>query len=151
MYYVNRGQIDERLQFVPIITQVLRSLHQSAHQYEKSEPSIEMFAQERALHLAIEVITDVGSLLIDGFLLRDASSYEDIVEILVGEGIFTPTDAQICLRLIRMRKALTQQYMTFDRSVLRTDLHEFAELLERFPHLVNRFIQQELLEEVEEP
>jgi uncharacterized protein YutE (UPF0331/DUF86 family) len=150
MYYVNRGQIDERLQFVPIITQVLRSLHQSAQQHEKPEPFIALFAQERALHLAIEVITDVGSLLIDGFLLRDASSYEDIVEILVGEEVFTPPDAQMCLRLIRMRKTLTQQYMTFDRSALRTDLHEFAELLDQFPHLVNRFIQQELLEKAGE-
>src|SRR5690606_36925663 len=83
VYYVNQEQISIRLAVIPALTDTMNMLQQNW-----TGSAIERLAQERALHIAIEVVTDVGSYLIDGFLMRDASSYEDIVEITAGEGVY---------------------------------------------------------------
>src|ERR1700730_7591956 len=107
MYYVDRKQIEDRIRFVPFIIEGSERL---SHTWDASDP-LHVLAQERALHLAIEVITDVGSLLIDGFLMRDASSYEDIISVLVVEKVFS-TELEIPLiELVKLRKPLVQDYM----------------------------------------
>lgn len=146
MYYINYGQIQARLEFVPVITDVLRELHLVSGQEQHDGRMIEMFAQERALHLAIEVVTDVGSLLIDGFMMRDASSYEDIIEVLCQEGVIPLGEADLHRQLIGMRRSLTQLYMTFNRDEMRDDLELIAASLERFPDYVKVFIQNEFKE-----
>lgn len=140
MYYVNQEQIHARLQFVPTITEAMRTLDRGSG----NDGLLYYFAQERALHLAIEVITDVGSLLIDGFLMRDASSYEDIVDILRVEGVFSGELAAAYGSLIGERRSLTQHYMELDRSNPRTDLAAIADALEQFPGAVEAFMKKEL-------
>jgi uncharacterized protein YutE (UPF0331/DUF86 family) len=146
MYYINHGQIQERLEFVPIITRVLRELHLVSEQELHDGRMIAMFAQERALHLAIEVVTDVGSLLIDGFMMRDASSYEDIVEILFQEQVIPGDEIELYRQLIAMRRSLTQHYMSLNRGEIRGDLASLVASLERFPQHVQTFIQNEFKE-----
>ena len=141
MYYVDQDQIRARLEFIPTIVETLRSLAAQ----EDNTSLIAHFAQERALHLGIEVVTDVGSLLIDGFMMRNASSYEDIVVVLTGEGVLPAETAEGLKSLITLRRPLTQTYMELDRSVpLRGDLETVAQLLESFPAFVNAFIDKEL-------
>jgi uncharacterized protein YutE (UPF0331/DUF86 family) len=142
MYYVNEEQIDARLRFLPVVTEALRRLDTGSH----PEPVdvLTAFAQERALHLAIEIVTDVGSLLIDGFMMRDASSYEDIVDVLKTEGVLTDSIAEQIKVLVGLRRPLTQQYMEIDRSSLRRDMAEIADALDPFPTLVAAFVRKEL-------
>ncbi|MCI3923914.1 DUF86 domain-containing protein [Paenibacillus sp. TRM 82003] len=140
MYYVNHEQIDARLRFIPVITDTLRAVVRE----QGTAPIVLHFAQERALHLAIEAVTDVGSLLIDAFMMRDASGYEDIVDILRVEGVL-PDDVADGLRsLVALRRPLTQAYMDLERTSLRDDLEPIAALLERFPPLVTAFVNKEL-------
>ncbi|HZG57742.1 DUF86 domain-containing protein [Paenibacillus sp.] len=150
MYYVNREQIDARLRFVPTVARALRALAAGAGAGNGAAADasdgalLTHFAQERALHLAIEAVTDVGSFLIDGFMMRDASSYEDIVDILRTEGVL-PDDVADGLRaLVALRRPLTQEYMELRRDAPRDDLERTAELLETFPPLVRAFIEKEL-------
>ena len=82
MYYVNVEDIKKRLDAMPELEQALVQLAQ-----EWQGTLLQGLAQERVLHLCIETVTDVGSCLIDGYLMRDASSYEDIIEIIGGEGV----------------------------------------------------------------
>lgn len=82
MYYVNVQDIRLRLGAMPELEQALKEL---ASGWQGT--LLQGLAQERALHLAIETVTDVGSCLIDGYIMRDASSYEDIVEIIGGEEV----------------------------------------------------------------
>lgn len=140
MYYVNHEQIDARLRFIPVVTEALRAVVRE----RGTAPLVLHFAQERALHLAIEAVTDVGSLLIDAFMMRDASSYEDIVDVLRGEGVFPDDVADGLKSLIALRRSLTQDYMDLDRTALRDDLDSLAALLERFPPLVTAFVNKEL-------
>lgn len=144
MYYVNDEQIRKRLEFIPVVTGVLRRL--AASDNRESYDAVAGFAEERALHLAIEVVTDVGSLLIDKFILRDASSYEDIIDIIRAEGML-PDDAAVHFReLIGLRRALTQHYMELDRTRLRPKekLIATADLLDKYPGCVNAFIEKEM-------
>lgn len=100
MYYVNQEQIERRLNVLPMIAEALQRTEGG------QVDSLERFARERALHLALEVVTDVGSYLIDGFIMRDASSYEDIVEIIHGERVIDEELFTVLIQLVRLRKPL---------------------------------------------
>ncbi|MCY9515372.1 DUF86 domain-containing protein [Paenibacillus apiarius] len=139
MYYVNTDQIEERLTFIPKVVQVVTEMN------TRWDGSLyASFAQERALHIAIEIVTDVGSLLIDGFLMRDASSYEDIVDILAQEQVVSPSLHDSLLRLVRLRRALVQHYTEWERNGIHSALLELPGILPEFGDSVRRFIAKEM-------
>lgn len=139
MYYVNQEQIGERLDFLPQLGQAAGELSAGWR-----DDLLHAFAQERVLYLAIEVVTDVGSLLIDGFMMRDASSYEDIVEILQGEGVFdTGTGAKLA-ELVRLRRSIAQDYTSWDRSAMHPLLADLPAVFDTFGTSVKQFVRQEL-------
>lgn len=140
MYYVDRGQIEERMQFLPQISEACRELQ---NRWD-GQDLLTALAQERTLHLAIESVTDIGSLLIDGFLMRDASSYEDIIEILAGERVFSEEVADVLYRLVKMRKPLIQEYMTVSRKELHPMIQELPDSLVDFSRSVGEFMDREL-------
>lgn len=139
MYYVNREQIAVRLETMPDIASALQVL---AANWQGS--MMEGLAQERALHLAIETVTDVGSFLIDGFLMRDASSYEDIIEITGAEGVFPAQMLETLTELVKLRKPLVQDYYDWPRSELHPLTRTLSELLPAFKHSVERYLDREL-------
>ncbi|MBD2846005.1 DUF86 domain-containing protein [Paenibacillus sp. IB182496] len=140
MYYVNRSQIDERLAGVPELADCLRQLAASW-----SKDALQGLAQERALHLAIETVTDVGSCLIDGFMMRDASSYEDIIEVISGERVF-PEELEAPLReLVRLRKPLVQEYYVWQRSELHPLTPRLPEVLTVFSQSVRQYLNEQQL------
>lgn len=141
MYYVNQTQIEERLKFLSFITAVMEQL---AGNWDSAN-YVKPFAQERALHLAIETVTDVGSLLIDGFMMRDASSYEDIIDILAGEKVCSADVAQTLGELVKLRKALVQDYAGFPREELHPLIPMLPAVLKAFAESVPVFIAKELV------
>jgi uncharacterized protein YutE (UPF0331/DUF86 family) len=139
VYYIDRQQIEDRIRFIPYIVEASERLIRT---WDASDP-LHVLAQERALHLAIEVITDVGSLLIDGYLMRDASSYEDIISVLVAEKVFS-TELEIPLiELVKLRKPLVQDYMHLDRLLLHTFIKIIPSLLTNWEASVLLFMKQE--------
>ncbi|KIL39089.1 hypothetical protein SD70_22495 [Gordoniibacillus kamchatkensis] len=140
MYFVNEEQIGSRLAFLQRLAETAREL---AVRWQDGDAVLAL-AQERALHLAIEGVTDVGSLLIDAFILRDASSYEDIVDILRGEGAFDPDTAGQLLDLVKLRRPLVQDYTSWDASGLHALTLRLPELLPRFVEQVRAFMAKEL-------
>lgn len=149
MYYVNQEQIDLRLSFVPTLLQACSELKEAwskAAQEEASGESLLLqFAQERTLHLAIETITDVGSLLIDAFMMRDASSYEDIIDILSDEGVFDRDTASTLRELVMLRRPLTQEYTSVTHKGLHPMMNRLPEALALFAEAVPAFIRKEML------
>ncbi|MFF2481535.1 DUF86 domain-containing protein [Paenibacillus sp. NPDC058071] len=140
MYYVNQEQIGVRLQAIPAISEALRTL---ADGWQGT--LIEGLAQERALHLAAETITDVGSFLIDGFIMRDASSYEDIIEITGEEGVFPRHLQETFIELVKLRRPLVQDYFTWDREQLHPMTKELSEQLLVYKEAVESYIERELI------
>lgn len=140
MYYVNREQIEIRLHYFPRVVQALNELSKE----EEQENPLFTMALERAVHLAIELVTDIGSLLIDGFLMRDASSYEDIIEILRGEEVFPAWLAAPLSELVMWRKPLVQDYTQVDHNKLRTLAGALPKVLVTFSDAVQAYLGKEL-------
>ncbi|CAM3397875.1 MULTISPECIES: DUF86 domain-containing protein [Paenibacillus] len=139
MYYVNQEQIERRLEAIPEIAEGLRKAAQSW-----DGGLVLGMMQERALHLAIEVVTDVGSYLIDGFIMRDASSYEDIMDIVHEEKVFPQDVHAVLLELVRLRKPLVQEYYDWDRHSLHPLTAKLPDTLERFAAHVREYLKNEL-------
>ena len=54
---------------------------------------------------------DVGNLIIDGFIMRDPGSYEDIIDIFVDEKVIT-TDMEAPLKaVVGLRKMLVSEFI----------------------------------------
>lgn len=139
MYYVNREQIAVRLNSIAEIASALQSL---AANWQGTV--LEGLAQERALHLAVETVTDVGSFLIDGFILRDASSYEDIIEITGEAGAFPGDMEKTLIDLVKLRKPLVQDYYVWQRTELHPLSHTLSTLLPAFKQSVEDYLEREL-------
>ncbi|WP_025683450.1 DUF86 domain-containing protein [Paenibacillus maysiensis] len=139
MYYVNREQIELRLGAVPDIAAGLRRITAAWN-----GDLLQGLVQERCLHLAIETVTDVGSYIIDGFIMRDASSYEDIIGIIHEEGVLDDTVFNPIMELVALRKPLVQEYFHWDRTSLHSLTPELPELLERFASSVHDYLNKEL-------
>ncbi len=136
---MNREQIAVRLETLPAIAAALQSL---ADNWQGS--MLEGLAQERALHLSIETITDVGSFLIDGFIMRDASSYEDIIEITGEEGVFPGNMLVTLTELVKLRKPLVQDYYSWSRSELHPLTEKLTAVLPAFRQAVLDYLSREL-------
>ena len=140
MYYVNRKQIELILDQIPDITTGLRA---AAANWDGS--TLLGLVQERSLHLAIEVVTDVGSCLIDGFIMRDAGSYEDIISIIHEETVFGGSEMYTKLiELVALRKPLVQDYFEWDRSALHPLTLVLPDILDEFSTQVRNYLNQEL-------
>lgn len=137
MYYVNREQIERRLELVPEVLEAFRESIQSASSL------LGRYAEERALHLAIEIVTDVGSYLIDGFIMRDASSYEDIVDILLDEKVVDTSLHATLIELVRLRKPLVQEYFAWDRQEVMGLRERLPGALQDFAANVRKYLDQE--------
>lgn len=140
MYFVNREQIDQRLEFISIVVEALQSLP-SANQ---DLSLLDHLAQERALHLAIETVTDIGSFLIDAFIMRDPSSYEDILEILRDEQVCSEQVGETLKALVQLRRPLVQAFFEWKRDGLHPIVLILPETLTEFKDAVEKYLQQEL-------
>lgn len=139
MYYVNREEIEKRLACIPELAAALAELAA-----EWRGTLLEGLAQERALHLALEIVTDVGNFLIDGFMMRDASSYEDIVDVIGGEGVIPASRAAAFRDLVALRKPLVQEYDSWPRGELQPLTKDLPELLRGFAADVREYLHNEL-------
>jgi len=139
VYYVNREQIDLRLKALPDVADALEALAAGWR-----GTVLQGLAQERALHLAVEIVTDVGSYLIDGFIMRDASSYEDIIEIIGEEGVFPAERKEPLAGLVRLRKPLVQDYWQWDRAELHPLTPRLPDVLRAFRRDVEAYLEREL-------
>lgn len=140
MYYVNRKQIETILAQIPDITAGLRTVAASW-----DGKTLTGLIQERCLHLAIEVVTDVGSYLIDGFIMRDAGSYEDIITIIHDEKVLGESGIyEKLIELVALRKPLVQDYFDWNRSALHPLTPVLPEVLEQFAAEVHHYLDQEL-------
>jgi uncharacterized protein YutE (UPF0331/DUF86 family) len=145
MYYVNHEQINLRLQFIPTLTSACEQLSTAWQEAPSADRLLLHLAQERTLHLAIETVTDIGSLLIDAFMMRDASSYEDIVEILEGELVFDAQTGSVLRHLVQLRRPLVQDYAVYARDSLHPLILQLPSALTAFAAVVPDFIRREMV------
>jgi uncharacterized protein YutE (UPF0331/DUF86 family) len=137
LYFVDRKNIENSLTYIEEINELL---------IEKAtwDSKVEKLAIERAVHMTIEAIIDVGNAMIDGFIMRDPGSYEDIVEILRDETVITSDDAKLLKELILLRKELIYGYHGIDYNHLTQTLERVKGALRQFPSEVRKYLTEEL-------
>ncbi|RDI41459.1 DUF86 domain-containing protein [Falsibacillus pallidus] len=137
MYFVDREHIEHTLIYMEKQLGLFEQVKNSSSEIEKA-------AFERAAHTIIECILDAGNSMIDGFIMRDPGSYEDIVDILEDEKVITKDMQDGLVKVVGCRKMLVQQYTDMDHEkVERIFTKEFSSL-QNFADCVRSYLTNEL-------
>jgi len=137
MYFVDREKINELLQF-------MEQRLQMVDQVIEGRSAFDYLALERIGHTLIETVLDVGNAMIDGFIMRDPGSYEDIVDILLDEKVVDEQLSTVLIQFIAFRKPLVQQYTEDVSRELAVFLQENKQQLATFPECVSTYLINEL-------
>lgn len=137
MYFVDREKIESMLKYLEVQIRLFRG------QKEWSTP-LERAALERLCQMMIESILDVGNSMIDGFIMRDPGSYEDIIDILIDEKVISGTTGEYLKVLILYRKNLVQDYLEIPHHELQEQFSQYLHELEGFSTNVRDYLVNEL-------
>ena len=138
MYFVNRKLIEEML----VLMEELLSLYKKDSQW--AEETTKSLALERIAHVLVEAIIDVGNSMIDGFIMRDPGSYEDILDIMEDERVITPEMAGPLKEVIGLRMMIVRDFLNIDAQKINTVLQDNIQQLEQFPDKVRYYLENEL-------
>ncbi|MCA0971770.1 DUF86 domain-containing protein [Halobacillus litoralis] len=136
MYFVDREKIEQILKYMERVMD------------EMEQPSYDSFSDglllERLVHVSIESILDVGNMMIDGFIMRDPGSYDDIIDILTDERVLPENQQAGFKAFVQLRKMVVQQYTEIDHKHLLHVWNEEKGSLKQFPDRVRTYLEQEL-------
>jgi uncharacterized protein YutE (UPF0331/DUF86 family) len=138
MYFVDRNELEARLHYIEKLLSFLGT--------RSSLPvsQLETLAFERAVHMTIEAILDVGNQMIDGFIMRDPGGYEDIIDILDDENVIGKDEAKLLLQWIRLRKRLITQYTQSETETLWIVYTQTQGALIQFPMRIRTYLEEQL-------
>ncbi|PFA19604.1 hypothetical protein CN373_15985 [Bacillus cereus] len=137
MYFVDRKKIEQML---TCLEQAVDTF-QEKHQYETP---FEYYALERMSHLIMDCILDVGNAMIDGFIMRDPGSYEDIIDILMDEKVISDEEGKGIKEVILLRKMLMQDYIQMNHEELYTTIQRQIAVVQKYPANIRRYLEKEL-------
>ncbi|MFJ7407736.1 MULTISPECIES: DUF86 domain-containing protein [unclassified Lysinibacillus] len=138
MYFVDRNKITTNLQYLD----KLLAIFEAEDNWLQSD--ITKLAIERIGHNVMESMMDVGNLMIDGFIMRDPGSYEDIIDILIDEKVVS-TDIEASLKaVVGLRKMLVREFASVDITEVLDVLTASLPALKQFAPAVNSYLTNEL-------
>lgn len=136
MYFVDRNKIEQILLYIDTLLNDFER-----HSFQSS---MEKLALERMVHMLIESILDVGNMMIDGFIMRDPGSYEDIIDILVDEKVIPETDAEGYKKVIQLRNHVIRDYIFVDHNELKETIAIHRHTLKQFSPYIKAYLDDEL-------
>ncbi|MGJ7911359.1 DUF86 domain-containing protein [Neobacillus sp. LXY-1] len=137
MYFVDREKIETTLLYLETQTGLFKSQH-------KWNTPLEKAALERLTHMMLESVLDVGNAMIDGFIMRDPGSYDDIIDILIDEKVVKKETGENLKVLISYRKKLVQFYTEIDHAELTEKFSTLMPAFEVFSSNVRDYLTNEL-------
>ena len=137
MYFVDREKIEEILLYMENKIEFIQNNKSWDSQMEK-------MALERGVHTIIEAILDTGNAMIDGFIMRDPGSYEDIVDILTDEKVVNEELSLVMKEFISFRKILVQHYINVNHEDLINVVSTSINKLKTYPSCVRNYLTNEL-------
>lgn len=137
MLFVDREKIEDTLTFLEGQINIFNQLDQIENQVQKA-------ALERVAQMMLESVIDVGNSLIDGFIMRDPGSYEDIIDILLDEQVIGEKDGEQLKKLIPFRKSLVLFFTSIDHEELYRLVNENLQAFIDFPTHVRTYLAKEL-------
>ena len=138
MYFIDRKKISETLAYMEQL------LTQFSKERNWQDSLMQMLALERIAENLIESVIDVGNTMIDGFIMRDPGSYEDIIDIMDDEKVITKDMEEPLKELIRLRKMLVRNFMHVDHTVTEQTIQASLPALQQFPERVLNYLENEL-------
>lgn len=137
MYFVDREKIETTLKYLESQIELFVS------QSEWYTP-LEKAALERVTQMMLDSVLDVGNAMIDGFIMRDPGSYEDIIDILMDEKVVSSVNGLALKELIPFRKKLVQFYTEVDHQQLKQQFTAHLPAITSFAHSVRIYLETEL-------
>lgn len=137
MYFVDRKKINEHLAYMNDLLKALKEMPSPVNK-------VEILAVERIAHMLIESMMDVGNMIIDGFIMRDPGSFEDILDILIDEKVVPNNEAVALKQVINLRKFLVQEYTSADVKATFETITKHQSELSAFPVHIKRYLEEEL-------
>ncbi|AOV06980.1 DUF86 domain-containing protein [Sporosarcina ureilytica] len=138
MYFVDRNQIEKALCHI----ERLLALYQKEENWH--EDLIHSLALARLSHDIIEGIIDVGNTMIDGFIMRDPGSYEDIIDIMDDEKVITADMTDPIKKVVALRQMIVREFIDVDTKTIISTLDESYEAIRLFPEKVRHYLEHEL-------
>lgn len=138
MYFVDR----KRIEFIATHLEELVAVYQNKHQWSSYTES--QLILERIASSSIESVLDIGNAMIDGFIMRDPGSYDDIIDILVDEKV-VPADMEKGLKeIVALRKNVVRDYFAVNAEEVTAVLDRQLGTLVEFPNHVRKYLVNEL-------
>lgn len=138
VYFVDRNKITTNLQYLD----KLLTTFEAEDNWLQND--ISKLALERIGHNVMESMMDVGNLMIDGFIMRDPGSYEDIIDILIDEKVVS-SDMEASLKaVVGLRKMLVREFVSVDITEVVNVLTASLPALKQFAPAVNSYLTNEL-------
>ncbi len=138
VYFVDRNKITKNLQYLDGLLAILEA------EDNWLQNDIKKLAIERIGHNIMESMMDVGNLMIDGFIMRDPGSYEDIIDILIDEKVVS-TEMEAPLKaVVGLRKMLVREFIEVDNQEVINVLTANLSALKQFSPAVNSYLTNEL-------
>lgn len=136
MYFVDRSKIEQTLLYME---EILKEM--GKHHYDSF---LEKLALERMVHVFIESLFDVGNMMIDGFIMRDPGSYDDIIDILIDEKVLPKSNETQYKAIIQLRKTVVNDYMEINHNLLKETCSKNKDTLEAFSNHIRSYLDNEL-------
>ncbi|MFC0187683.1 DUF86 domain-containing protein [Fictibacillus aquaticus] len=137
MYFVDRKKIEQHLQYMEQLLQHFNGL-------SLSEDHVSRYALERIGHLLIECMMDAGNSIIDGFIMRDPGSFEDILDIMDDEKVIPSQEAASLKHVVALRKQLVQDYVAVEHQQVQEVIQINMDALQSFTKHVRAYLENEL-------
>lgn len=138
VYFVDRAKITKTLQYLDKLIAVVEA------EQNWLQNDITMLAIERIGHNVMEAMMDVGNLMIDGFIMRDPGSYEDIIDILVDEKVLTLEMDAPLKEIVGLRKMLVREFIDVNVEEVVRVLTTHLSVLKQFSPKVTDYLVNEL-------
>ena len=138
MYFIDRKNITATLTYMNSIVNVI----DKTSKFPLGE--VEELALERIAQNIIESIIDVGNSMIDGFIMRDPGSYDDIIDILLDEKVITADMESSLKEVLSLRKMLVREFMNVDHQLVAQILIKNINTLNEFPKKIDLYLTNEL-------
>jgi len=137
LYFVDRELIEERLLFLEKQIEMFEGKNEWSS-------SLDHAALERLTQMMIESILDVGNAMIDGFIMRDPGSYEDIIDILEDEKVISNEMAKDLKVMVQYRKSLVQEYTRIDHEDVKNTFSKILPSIKLVGGSVRQYLTNEL-------
>ncbi|MER2028468.1 MAG: DUF86 domain-containing protein [Solibacillus sp.] len=138
MYFVDRNKITNNLAHLD----ELLAIFESTENWLADD--IHKLALQRIGHNVMEAMMDVGNLVIDGFIMRDPGSYEDIIDIFVDEKVITEEMDAPLKAVVGLRKMIVREFIAVDSEEILNVLTANLNILKQFSSKVHDYLTNEL-------